>query len=423
MTRHLVGGISSAGRAVPPIDGHPLLIERAEGPWLWDDRGRRYIDTALGFGATVLGHGPAAVVAMTTEAIRTGSMPAFAHAGEEQAAAALAAATAPLTSVIFTSTGSEAVHLAARIARAATGRHCIAKMAAGYDGWYDDVTIGQAGSPEALMRANTRPQRGRTTLLRYNDFEDVERLFAENDDVAAVLLEPMLANAGCVPAAPGYLAHVATVARSHGALVIADEVLMGFRQRFGLASCAERPGSDVGSDGGPDLVPDLATVGKAIGSGFAVAAVLGRPEIMQVAEGAGIRAGTYSGNPAATAAVTSTLGLLATADYPALVARGNRLRTATVNAFARVGRTVSTSGFGTVFTLWFAPRPPTTYIEAAELARPELTLQWHIALRRRGVLTMPSAFGRVFLSFAHDDAVCADLAEIMADAATDLQSV
>lgn len=401
MGLHLVGGISSAGRAVPPLDGRPLLIERAEGPWLWDRDGRRYIDTALGFGATVLGHGPAEVVAATTAAIRSGSMPAFAHAGEEEAAAALAALVAPLTSVVFTSTGSEAVHLAARIARAATGRGLVAKMAAGYDGWYDDVTLGQAGSPEALMRANSRPQRGRTLLLRYNDFEDVERLFAECDDVAAVLIEPMLANAGCVPAAPGYLAHVAEVARRHGALVIADEVLMGFRTRAGLTAPA----------GG--LEPDLATVGKAIGSGFAVAAVVGRPEIMRAAEGAGVRAGTYSGNPVATAAVVATLGRLARADYPALLARGDRLRTAIVAAFAATGRTVSTAGFGTVFTLWFAPRPPASYAEAAAMADPALTLQWHLALRRRGVLAMPFPFGRLYLSFAHDDAVCAELAAIV----------
>jgi glutamate-1-semialdehyde 2,1-aminomutase len=408
MDLHLVGGISSAGRAVPPLDGRPLLNDRADGPWLWDRDGRRYIDTALGFGATILGHGPAAVVAATTAAIRSGSMPAFAHEGEEAAAAALAAVTAPLTSVVFTSTGSEAVHLAARIARAATGRGLVAKIAAGYDGWYDDVTLGQAGSREALMRSNSRPQRGRTLLLRYNDFEDVERLFAESDDIAAVLIEPMLANAGCVLAVAGYLAHVAAVARRHGALVIADEVLMGFRLRAGLTSPNE------------GFEPDLATVGKAIGSGFAVAAVVGRPAIMQAAEGAGVRAGTYSGNPVAAAAVASTLGLLSTADYPALLARGERVRGAIVDAFAAAGRTVSTSGFGSVFTLWFAPRPPATYAEAAEMADPALSLRWHVALRQRGVLAIPFAFGRLYLSFAHDDAVCAELVKIVAAAAEDL---
>ncbi|MFT3974127.1 MAG: aminotransferase class III-fold pyridoxal phosphate-dependent enzyme [Amaricoccus sp.] len=408
MGLHLVGGISSAGRAVPPLDGRPLLIDRAEGPWLWDRDGRRYVDTALGFGATILGHGPEPVIDATTAAIRSGSMPAFAHAGEEAAASALAALTAPLTSVVFTSTGSEAVHLAARIARVATGRGLVAKMAAGYDGWYDDVTLGQAGSAEALMRANSRPRRGGTLLLRYNDFEDVERLFAESDDIAAVLIEPMLANAGCVPAAPGYLAHVAAVARRHGALVISDEVLMGFRLRAGLTAPAE------------GVEPDLATVGKAIGSGFAVAAVVGRPDVMRAAEGAGVRAGTYSGNPVATAAVLATLAELKAADYPALLARGDRLRAAIVAAFAAIGRSVSTSGFGTVFTLWFADRAPTTYAEAAAIADAELTRRWHLALRRRGALVMPFPFGRLYLSFSHDEPVCAELASVVAASAGDL---
>lgn len=405
MGLHLVGGISSAGRAVPPLDGRPLLIDRAEGPWLWDRDGRRYIDTALGFGATMLGHGPAQVVEATTAAIRSGSMPAFAHEGEEMAAASLAQLTAPLTSVVFTNTGSEAVHLASRIARAVTGRGLIAKAAAGYDGWYDDVTLGQAGSPEALMQGNSRPQRGRTLLVRYNDFDDVERLFAESDDIAAILIEPMLANAGCVPAAPGYLAHVAEVARRHGALVIADEVLMGFRLRPGLSAPLE------------GLEPDLATVGKAIGSGFAVAAVVGRPEFMQVAEGAGIRAGTYSGNPVATAAVIATLGTLAHADYPALLARGEQMRARVASAFAANGLPVVTTGFGTVFTVWFAPTPPATYAEAARIANPALTLQWHFALRLRGVLAMPFPFGRLYLSFAHDEGVCAELGDCIAGAA------
>ena len=141
-------------------------VAARQGPWLWDQEGRRYIDTALGFGATILGHGPASVVHATTEAIRAGPMPAFAHAGEEAAAAALARATAPLSSVVFTSTGSEAVHLASRIARVATGRELIIKMAAGYDGWYDDVTLGQAGSREALMRRTL--DRGASALCSYD---------------------------------------------------------------------------------------------------------------------------------------------------------------------------------------------------------------------------------------------------------------
>ncbi len=406
---HLVGGISSAGRTLPPLDGKAFITARSAGPHVWDDTGRRYIDTAMGFGASMIGHAHPAVVDAVSAAQRDGPMPAFAHAGEEAAAAALAATTRDLSQVIFTNTGSEAVHLACRIARAATGRSFVAKMAAGYDGWYDDVTLGQAGSSEAAMRANARPQRERTTLLRYNDFEDVERLFAENDDIAAVILEPVLANAGCVLAAPGYLAHVEATARRHGAVVILDEVLMGFRTALGLT------GHRLGA------TADLATVGKAIGSGVTVAAVIGRPDLMALAEtGAVSRAGTYSGNPVATAGVLATFEVLRSMDYPGLLARGERLRAGIANAFASAGRPVSTTGEGSVFTLWFSPTAPTTYAQAAEAADPDMTSRMHVALRRRGLLLMPFAFGRMYLTFAHDEAVVDEMLDIFEEAAKEL---
>ncbi|CZT36901.1 aspartate aminotransferase family protein [Rhizobium sp. 9140] len=409
MTNHLVGGISSAGRALPCLDGERFLASRSEGAYVWDGAQRRYIDTALGFGATVIGHAHPAVVEAVTAAVRNGPMPAFAHDGEEQAAALLTSATRHLSSVIFTNTGSEAVHLACRLARAATGRTQIAKMAAGYDGWYDDVTLGQAGSLDADMVANARPTRERTTLLRFNDFDDVERLFAENADIAAVIVEPMLANSGCIPAAPGYLAYLEATARRHGALVILDEVLMGFRTGFGLA------GHGLGIEG------DIATVGKAIGSGIAVAAVVGRPELMALAEaGAVVRAGTYSGNPVATAAVTATFQLLKDLDYAVLQARGRRLRQEIGAAFSDQGLPVATSGEGSVFTIWFSDSAPSTYAEAKAKASAALTLRLHETLRRRGLLIMPFAFGRLYLSDAHSDAVIGDMVGIFRDAARDM---
>ena len=143
---HVVGGISSAGRALP---GDALLMARAAGPYLWDTEGRRYVDTALGFGGTILGHAPPAVVESVAKAVRDGPLPAFAHPAEEAAAACLARHTGPLERVVLNNSGSEAVHLACRIARAVTARSRVAKMAAGYDGWYDEQALGNAGSPEA----------------------------------------------------------------------------------------------------------------------------------------------------------------------------------------------------------------------------------------------------------------------------------
>lgn len=407
---HLVGAVSSAARLLPPLDGQVLTVARSAGPWIWDSEGRRYADTALGFGGTVLGHAPAPVVEAVTQALRDGPLPAFAHAREEAAAAAIGAHAGPLDQVLFVSTGSEAVHLACRAARVATGRTRIAKMAGGFDGWLDDVAFGGAGAAESSFPGNARPETDRVSLLRFNDAEDAERLFAERDDIAAVLVEPVLANAGCVMPAPGYLLQLQAIARRHGALLIADEVLMGFRLHAGLTAHA------MGLD------PDLATLGKAIGSGIAVAAVAGRPEIMRAfADGSAVRAGTYSGNPLACAAVTATMDMLDAADYPALLARGEALRAAIVEAFAAQGQAVSTSGHGDVFTLWPAAEPPRDYAEARRLLRPDWSAALHAELRRRGVLVMPSGYGRLFLSFAHDQAVLDGMAEAFRDTARALR--
>lgn len=391
--QHLVGGISSAGRAMPPLDGIPLRIARSQGPFLWDDRGTRYIDYLLGMGADFLGHAPPAVIQAVTAALANGPMPGLAHQLEEQAAEALAARLGPLSRIVFLNSGSEAVHLACRTARVVTGRPRIAKFAAGFDGWLDDVAFGNTGSPAAAMEANARPATDRTVLLRYNDFDDAERLFAEHTDVAGILVEPVLANAGCIAEAPGYLAHLQRLARRHGALLIADEVLMGFRLNAGLTSTLS------------GLEPDLATLGKAIGSGMPVAALAGRPEIMALFEQGRIaRAGTYSGNPAACAAVLATMHELAALDYPALLARGERLRAGIAAALRAAGHPACTSGHGSVFSLWFADTPPADYAAALRLADADRSLALHLALRRQGVMTLRSPFGRMFLSAAHTEA-------------------
>lgn len=410
----LVGGVSSAARALPETAEGALRIARSQGPWLWDIAGRRYVDTALGFGGTILGHAPLEVVEAAAAALRNGPLPAFAHPGEEAAAAALCAHTGPLDRALFVSTGSEAVHLACRAARVATGRRRIAKMAGGFDGWLDDLAFGAAGSAEASFSGNARPETERVALLRFNDAEDAERLFAEHDDIAAVIVEPMLANTGCLMPAPGYLARLSEIARRNGALVIMDEVLMGFRLQAGLTSHA------IGLD------PDLVTLGKAVGSGLPVAAVVGREAIMRAfADGRAVRAGTYSGNPVSCAAVVATLRLLDQADYPALLARGDALRRHIEACFKDAGIAVSTCGFGTVFALWPGDEVPRDYAAALRLLRPEWSQALHLHLRRKRVLMMPSGFGRLYLSFAHDaeaiallETAFASVADIMRDGAT-----
>ncbi|KRW59701.1 aspartate aminotransferase family protein [Pseudomonas sp. TTU2014-080ASC] len=410
--QNLVGDVSSAARILPELDGEKLFISHGKGAYLWDSHGRKYIDTALGFGAVLVGHSNDAVVANVAKALSDAAAPSWAHVREHGAASALAAQTGALSKVIFTNSGSEAVHLACRAARAYTGKSKIAKMAAGFDGWFDDVSFGNIGSAEALFDSNQRPSTARTTLLRFNDFDDVERLFAEDGDIAAVLVEPMLANAGCIMAAPGYLKHVQEIAHKHGALVIGDEVLMGFRVFNGLTS------HHYGLD------PDLATVGKAIGNGVPVSALLGKPEVLAAfEEGRVLRGGTFSGNPLASAAVTSTLQLLEQADYAALMARGNELRTFIRSCFEAEGVRVTTSGYGSVFTIWLGDVEPTSYNQAAEIANTEFSKALHLALRKSGVLMMPSPYGRIFLSFEHTDSVIEEMKQAFSVAAKEIAKV
>ncbi|MBA1204468.1 aminotransferase class III-fold pyridoxal phosphate-dependent enzyme [Pseudomonas capeferrum] len=396
--RNLVGDVSSAARILPALDGQALFIRNGKGPCLWDDQGRRYIDTALGFGAVLLGHANAGVNAQVADALADSASPSWAHVREHAAASALAAHTGALSRVIFTNSGSEAVHLACRAARAYTGRGRIAKMAAGFDGWFDDVSFGNVGSPEAAFADGERPSTARTTLLRFNDFDDVERLFEEDQDIAAVILEPMLANAGCIMPAPGYLQHVQAVAHRHGALVISDEVLMGFRLHAGLASLQA------------GLDPDIASVGKAIGNGVPVSAIVGKPHILAgFEEGRVLRGGTFSGNPLACAAVLGTLEQIDQVDYPQLIERGEKLRHAVQAIFKAQGITISTSGYGNVFAIWPSERAPSTYEEAVAFGDAAFSEALHLALRAEGLLVMPSQYGRIYLSFEHSDEVVEEM--------------
>ncbi|WP_334175707.1 aminotransferase class III-fold pyridoxal phosphate-dependent enzyme, partial [Pseudoxanthobacter sp.] len=290
----------------------------------------------------------------------------------------------------FVTTGTEAVHLACRIARGATGRRLVAKAVGGYDGWFDPVRFGLVGSPEA-ERANTRPVHDEMTLFRINEMQDIEQLFAEyGSELAAILVEPMLGNTGCLVPDRAYFERLSALARAHGTMIIADEVMVGLR--LGARLVSEQLG----------LTPDLVTMGKAIGSGVPVAAVLGTPAAFEVVErGEVVRFGTYHGNPLVAAAVEATMTLLTDEAYAALNAYGAGLRSAIGDIFAARGIPVVTPGFDAVFSLWFAAEAPRTYEEAKARLRPQATALTYEATRRNGVVTLPSPWGRLFMSFAH----------------------
>ena len=408
--QNLVGNVSTAARLLPRLDGEALMIKRGKGACLWDIHDRRYIDTAMGFGAVLVGHAEDSINDALIDALRDGANLSWSHRREHEAASLLAACTGELNKVIFVNSGSEAVHLACRAARAFTGKSRIAKAAGGFDGWFDGVTLGNVKTPEAAFaHRDARPSEGGFTLFRYNDADDLERLFAAHDDIAAVLIEPVLANAGCIQPAEGYLERVRNTAHRHGALLICDEVLMGFRLHPGLTS--HRMG----------IRPDIATVGKAIGNGAPVAAVVSTADIFESFEqNRTLRGGTYSGNPLAAQAVMTTINTLRVADYDALMQRGARLMAGIKAAFSREGVAVCFSGYGNVFTLWPGERVPDTYLASQQIADADFSRALHLALRREGVLTMPSPWGRMFLSFRHSDDIIAEMLPAFERAAASL---
>jgi len=202
---------------------------------------------------------------------------------------------------------------------------------------------------------------------------------------------------------------VQAVAHRHGALVISDEVLMGFRLHAGLASLQA------------GLDPDIASVGKAIGNGVPVSAIVGKPHILAGFEqGKVLRGGTFSGNPMACAAVLATLEQLGLADYPQLIERGEKLRNAVQAIFKAQGITLSTSGYGNVFAIWPSERAPATYEEAAAFGDAAFSQALHLALRAHGLLVMPSQYGRIYLSFEHTDEIVEQMERAFEAAAAQL---
>lgn len=404
-------GVSSRARSLPELDGKTFVVASSNGARLTDTEGRSFVDYGMAMGATLLGHAHPAMVEACTAALANGPMPGFPNDIEDAAGAALARiGGARLTRATFATTGTEAVHLACRIARGLTGRRLIAKPVGGYDGWFDPVRFGLVESPEA-ERMNERPVKEGTTLFRVNEIDDVDQLFNEmGPDLAAILVEPMLGNTGCLVPDRAFFEHLTARARANGTLIIADEVMVGLRRGVKLVS------EDLG------LTPDLATFGKAIGSGVPVAAVLGTPAAFEVVENGTVPCfGTYHGNPLVASAVLATMKVLEDeALYTRLFGWGAALRTAMVDAFAGEGIKATTTGFDSVFSLWFTDKAPRTYDEAKAKVRPEAMKRVSDTLRRNGVVALPTVWGRYFVSLAHGDAEMDITARAFREAAREL---
>ena len=395
------GGVNSPVRAFRSVGGGAPFVASAEGAYLTDADGNRYIDYFGSWGPMILGHAfPPVVAAIQSAATRSASYGAS-TAAESDLAELVQACYPSLEMLRFVSSGTEATMSAIRLARAATGRKRILKFEGCYHGHSDGLLVkagsgiatlgipGSAGVPEEIAAL--------TLALPYNDLAAVELAFqAHPGQIAAIILEPVVGNAGCIAPAPGYLEGLRRLSRQHGALLIVDEVMTGFRVALGGAT--ELYGID----------PDLITLGKIVGGGLPVGVFGGKLQYMKLLAPLGpvYQAGTLSGNPLAMAAGHATLSYLrenATAVYTQLEANSKAVAEGVAAEARTAGIPVTTNRVGSMWTWFFHPGPVTNYDQAAQ-SDTKLFAAFHRAMLDRGVWLPPSQFEAMFLSTAHGPA-------------------
>lgn len=401
--RVMPGGVSSPVRAYRAVGGEPPFIVWGGGCRVRDADGRTYLDLVCSWGPLIGGHAHPAVVRAIAEQAARGTSYGAPTPLEVELAERIVVSMPSVEMVRFVSSGTEAAMSALRVARAATGRTAILKFAGCYHG-HSDALLARAGSGLATLglpdSAGVAPAVARDTLtVDFNDLAGAASAAAEVP-LAAIIVEPYVGNAGCIPPEPGFLEGLRALANQSGALLVFDEVITGFRVARGGAQ--ERTG----------VRADLTCLGKVIGGGLPVGAYGGRRDLMeQVAPlGPVYQAGTLSGNPLAMAAGLATLDLLDDAAYAELERLGASLEASLVGAASDAGVPVRVQRVASLLTLFFTSGPVRDEPGArrSDLGR---FAAFHQAMLARGVMLPPSQFECWFLSLAHDDAALAEIAD------------
>ena len=399
--RVLPGGVDSPVRAYRAVGGEPVVIARGQGARVWDVDGVEYIDYVSSYGPLILGHAHARVVEAITQAAQLGT--SFGAPTEAEAALGerVVDAVPSIEMVRFVSSGTEATMTALRLARAATGRDLILKFEGCYHGHADGLLVA-AGSGAATLALPDSPgvpaaYAAQTLLARYNDLDSVRAQFeAHPGAVAAIIVEPVAGNMGVVPPADGFLEGLRALCDQHGALLVFDEVITGFRSSYGGAQAVT------------GVLPDLTALGKIIGGGLPVGAYGGRRELMEMMAPLGpvYQAGTLSGNPLAMAAGAATLDTLREDldQYVRLDAMAQRLADGLTAAARDLEIAMVVARSASTITPFFLPTAPRNWDEA-KLADTAMFARFHNAMLERGIHLAPSQFEGGFLSIAHDEAI------------------
>lgn len=400
--RSLAGGVSSPFRAKFPV---PLYFRGGCGPRLEDEDGNTYIDYALAWGPAILGYRHPALISSLAEAAQQPVTYGAQHRLEIEVAERIQSLVPCAERLIFTSSGSEAVQLALRLARAYTGRNLVLKFEGHYHGWFDSVLlshhppadeVGPVEAPRVVPESQGQVPNAADNLivLPWNRIDLVEHVFEHRgNEIAGVIMEPVLCNSGCLLPAPGYLQGVQEIVRRHAALLLFDEVITGFRMSL------------AGAQGYYGVTPDIATFGKAVGGGVPLSVVAGRREILELMFGGGVSfGGSFNGNPLSLAGARATLRELSR-DGGAPVENANRLGKGLMEGIAgaakRNGVPAVVCGFGTAFAVHFTKRTALPdYRATLDDDRDRLRRFW-TAMLEEGIYFLPD--GRFYLSIVHTE--------------------
>ena len=410
-SRTTPGGVNSPVRAFRQVGGTPRFVTRAEGPYFWDADGRRYIDYIGSWGPAILGHAHPAVVEAVRAAATRGLSFGAPTEGEIEMAELLCSLVPSMEQVRLVSSGTEAAMSAIRLARGATGRSKLIKFDGCYHGHADSLLV-KAGS--GMLTFNTPSSAGvppeltqHTLVLDYNDCAQLEAAFAEHpDEIACVIVEPIAGNMNLVRATPEFVATMRALCTRHGALLVFDEVMSGFRVALGGAQSLY------------DVVPDMTVLGKVIGGGLPVAAFGGPRDVMRhlSPEGGVYQAGTLSGNPVAVAAGLTTLREVSVPGFYERLAEHTRALADGLRDAARdAGIALTSDAVGGMFGFYFCDALPHALkdVSASDIERFK---RFFHAMLDGGVYLAPSAYEAGFVSATHDAAVVADTVQAARDA-------